>query len=718
MSYIINKTNGEQLVVLQDAVVDRSTSLQLVGRNFVGYGELQNENFVFLMENFSNPNPPTNPLEGQAWFDSQNNILNVFTGERWQPAAAPVFSETAPANPRVGTFWYRESVQSMSMWDGVKWRRIGPEAADGFRETRYRSLIVKDTDNNDRPIVLAVVDDEPISITSGDSFILNPGQDIPGFDSISSGITMATDKPIRGNLNGTADQADKLTESRTINGTAFDGSDNIETNYWGTTRLITIGETSKSVDGSDNVFWTVPEIIPQTTNLTVNSLGIGLLASGTSGNIRAATLTADSVTGNLTGNVSGNVTGNLTGNVTGNISGNAETVTNGVYTVGNQTIDGEKTFAQDIETAGLIVSNMQSDDRAGLQLRKDSTQYDVRIAVNNLYIHNTARDPLSGIVLSSDDNVGIGVEVPFDKLHVNGNIRIGSQATIPQHAVRADRIITAGDGINGGGDLTTNRTFSVDGTVVRTSRNIIAGDGINGGGTLSSDITVEVDNTVVRNSRNITAGDGISGGGDLSSDQTFSVDGSVVRTTRIITAGSGLTGGGELSSNLTLNVDGSVVRTSGNQTITGTKTFSSTVNGNISGNAATATRLQTARTINGVSFDGTANISVISQATFQSGTFVNTVGFTNIVDSVGSPGTAFRNNSNFFDVFPPTGKTMANFVAFIPSISFIAFNGNVNRDDTMRCQWSTTVAPGRIRVWVQNTEQRARPRGNFLAVWS
>jgi hypothetical protein len=51
------------------------------------------------------------------------------------------------------------------------------------------------------------------------------------------------------------------------------------------------------------------------------------------------------VTGNLTGNVTGNLTGNVTGNVTGDVSGNAGTVTNGVYTTGDQTIAGTKTFS-------------------------------------------------------------------------------------------------------------------------------------------------------------------------------------------------------------------------------------------------------------------------------------------------------------------------------------------------------------------------------------
>ena len=54
MAYVINKTDGTQLVVLQDAAVDSTTSLSFVGRNYVGYGEIQNENFLFLLENFAN----------------------------------------------------------------------------------------------------------------------------------------------------------------------------------------------------------------------------------------------------------------------------------------------------------------------------------------------------------------------------------------------------------------------------------------------------------------------------------------------------------------------------------------------------------------------------------------------------------------------------------------------------------------------------------------
>jgi microcystin-dependent protein len=52
------------------------------------------------------------------------------------------------------------------------------------------------------------------------------------------------------------------------------------------------------------------------------------------------------------------------------------------------------------------------------------------------------------------------------------------------------------------------------------------------------------------------------------------------------------------------------VITTAAQTFAGVKTFSSTITGSVSGNAGTATALQTARTIGGVSFNGTANINL------------------------------------------------------------------------------------------------------------
>jgi hypothetical protein len=88
---------------------------------------------------------------------------------------------------------------------------------------------------------------------------------------------------------------------------------------------------------------------------------------------------------------------------------------------------------------------------------------------------------------------------------------------------------------------------------------------------------------------------------------------------------------------------------------------------------------------------------------------VSCVGYTNQVGS-------FNNGSNYFDVFPPAGKAMANLVAFIPSINVVHYAGGVDGNDSIRTQYQ--VQGDRIRVWVQNTEQRSTPAGNYLAIWS
>lgn len=54
--------------------------------------------------------------------------------------------------------------------------------------------------------------------------------------------------------------ATKLQTARQINGTNFDGTANITTSYWGTARNITIGNTTRSVNGSANVSWSFADI--------------------------------------------------------------------------------------------------------------------------------------------------------------------------------------------------------------------------------------------------------------------------------------------------------------------------------------------------------------------------------------------------------------------------------------------------------------------------
>ena len=69
-----------------------------------------------------------------------------------------------------------------------------------------------------------------------------------------------------GNVDNTSDvnksvaSAAQLTTARSINGTNFNGTGNITTNSWGTSRTITIGSTGKSVNGSADASWSLTEI--------------------------------------------------------------------------------------------------------------------------------------------------------------------------------------------------------------------------------------------------------------------------------------------------------------------------------------------------------------------------------------------------------------------------------------------------------------------------
>jgi hypothetical protein len=78
MAYTIIRSNGTVLTTIQDGTINTSsTSLGLPGRNFAGYGNTLDTNFVRLIENFASNTPPANPLKGQMWFNTDANAIYV-----------------------------------------------------------------------------------------------------------------------------------------------------------------------------------------------------------------------------------------------------------------------------------------------------------------------------------------------------------------------------------------------------------------------------------------------------------------------------------------------------------------------------------------------------------------------------------------------------------------------------------------------------------------
>ena len=78
MAYTILKSNGDILTTIADGTINtNSTSLQLPGRNYAGYGAALDTNFVHQLESYANASPPANPLQGQLWYNTNSNVLCV-----------------------------------------------------------------------------------------------------------------------------------------------------------------------------------------------------------------------------------------------------------------------------------------------------------------------------------------------------------------------------------------------------------------------------------------------------------------------------------------------------------------------------------------------------------------------------------------------------------------------------------------------------------------
>ena len=298
MSYVINKTTGVQLIVLEDGTLDTSTSLGLVGRNYTGYGEIQNENFVYLLENFANDAAPARPLEGQTWFNTVLKTLNVYNGSDWGPVGSAVISSTPPPGSE-GTFWLDLDTKQLYVFIEGVWKLVGPEAVQGFGETGTKARDLFDSDGIKRPVIVIIIDDQVMAIIARTAFTIAESNFIPGFFNLFPGVNFHSSFKVYGNLEGNAASATKLEIPRLINTVPFDGQADITITAT-TNRTLIRGNylTGSNFDGATATTWAV--------DASPNNVIGKVVARDSAGDFEAGTITA-----NLIGNVTGNVTANI-----------------------------------------------------------------------------------------------------------------------------------------------------------------------------------------------------------------------------------------------------------------------------------------------------------------------------------------------------------------------------------------------------------------------
>jgi hypothetical protein len=204
MSYKVDKFNGTFLVNVADGSIDTTTDLRLIGKNYAGYGEVQNENFLHLMENFANTSAPPKAIVGQLWYDSTatQKKLKFYDGTQWKVTNGATSQSTPPSGLTSGDFWFDTSTKQLytffvdnnplsSTFGQSEFVLVGPEQTPDLSATSIVPAIVKDTVNTNHNILKVNVQNETVAVISSTTFNLNSvANPISGFFGIKKGFTL------------------------------------------------------------------------------------------------------------------------------------------------------------------------------------------------------------------------------------------------------------------------------------------------------------------------------------------------------------------------------------------------------------------------------------------------------------------------------------------------------------------------------------------------
>jgi len=193
MSYTINLTNGNILTTIPDGTINTTSCSQtLVGKNYAGYGQFLDDNFVHLLENAANSIPPTTVLTGQLWYNTTTSVLSVYNGVVFKPLGVLNNASTAPTgNNSIGDLWYDNSNQQLNVWTGSVWLLVGPiyTAATGI--TGAIPTTITDNTQHSHVVIELYTGNTIVGMVSKDA-TFTPAVAIPGFANVYPGIQLST----------------------------------------------------------------------------------------------------------------------------------------------------------------------------------------------------------------------------------------------------------------------------------------------------------------------------------------------------------------------------------------------------------------------------------------------------------------------------------------------------------------------------------------------
>lgn len=291
MAYIVNRFNGTQLTVVEDGTIDQTTDIKFVGRNYSGYGEVQNENYLHLLENFSGTTAPTKAIDGQVWYDAATTKLKFYTGSAWKTAGGTEVSATEPVGLDEGDLWWSStSNQLYGKTAGGEFILVGPQSA-GSGTTQMLSVnVLSAPDNIEKTIIVALINDVAIYVISNEEFTLATIQPsgtpvLTGFNVIRRGMTLVNTGSDGVTDNATGDDVTGLTNEPIIWGTASNSlklGGRAASDYRLIADAVNYGDSGFTVGDQDDLLIDVKEsgTVPAIANKVGNRIKFGAVNDG------------------------------------------------------------------------------------------------------------------------------------------------------------------------------------------------------------------------------------------------------------------------------------------------------------------------------------------------------------------------------------------------------------------------------------------------------
>jgi hypothetical protein len=254
MAYIVNKFDGTLIATVEDGTIDNTTNLRFIGKNYAGYGEIQNENFLHLLENFASGSQPSRPLGGQIWFDSSSSKLKFYDGTKFRTTGGAEVGTTAPVGLTTGDFWWDSANSQLYAWDGTSFILVGPQGT-GSTVTQFVSRQIKDNLDANQIIIEGKINNITTMIFSSVAFTIgttDPTNTITGFDVVKKGITLVNTQSTTNGVTstdarywGTASNSDRLG--------GFEASDYIRSGASAFSSIVRFGDVGFTVGDSNDL---------------------------------------------------------------------------------------------------------------------------------------------------------------------------------------------------------------------------------------------------------------------------------------------------------------------------------------------------------------------------------------------------------------------------------------------------------------------------------